>query len=270
MMVRSFLPVGQGAFYCECFRNGGADRKINIAYDCGSLTDARIVKRAIKSNFQKGEIIDALFISHLDDDHINGIPFLLKYCRVKKIYFPIITEKNKAIMRVRRFIRSGSNVQNLNPAGNNFVSEFLENPREAVENIGTDYQTEVIGIREAEEEYYERDISEQSNRRMRSGYNVFEDIWMDLDNTLINNYSKWLYIPFNFRQKKRIQSLMDNLKIQFGRYITEEEVEQLWINDLHGDRTRIKNAYMAVHGSLNTNSMTLFSGGRLIMDSDNL
>ena len=36
-MIRSFLPVGQGAFYTERFNN--VDGPINVVYDCGSYTD---------------------------------------------------------------------------------------------------------------------------------------------------------------------------------------------------------------------------------------
>lgn len=39
MMIRSFLPVGQGAFYRETFKINGD--KINIIYDCGSATDIK-------------------------------------------------------------------------------------------------------------------------------------------------------------------------------------------------------------------------------------
>ena len=85
-MIRSFLPVGQGAFYCECFdlRN---EYRLNVIYDCGSATSVKFVEQAIKNNFTKGETIHAVFISHLDEDHINGIPYLLRYCRVEKIFF---------------------------------------------------------------------------------------------------------------------------------------------------------------------------------------
>lgn len=36
-MLRSFLPVGQGAFYLERFETN--DGRINVVYDCGSLTE---------------------------------------------------------------------------------------------------------------------------------------------------------------------------------------------------------------------------------------
>ena len=66
--------------------------KINIVYDCGSLTSVSFVEHQIKYNFQEDEVIHAVFLSHLDADHINGLPYLLKYCNVKKIFFPLLTE----------------------------------------------------------------------------------------------------------------------------------------------------------------------------------
>ena len=40
-MIRSFLPVGQGAFYTEQFDCG-----MNIVYDCGSSTGKSAVEEA--------------------------------------------------------------------------------------------------------------------------------------------------------------------------------------------------------------------------------
>lgn len=94
MMIRSFLPVGQGAFYCEQFMDDLKREWVNVVYDCGSSTNVKLVEEQIKNNFEKDEIIHAVFISHLDEDHINGIPFLLKYCNVNKIFFPLLTESD--------------------------------------------------------------------------------------------------------------------------------------------------------------------------------
>lgn len=85
-MIRSFLPVGQGAFYCERFRDLLEDKSINMVYDCGSSNGKVVIEREIAKSFRKGETIHALFISHFHDDHINGIPFLMKHCNVENIY----------------------------------------------------------------------------------------------------------------------------------------------------------------------------------------
>ena len=243
-MVRSFLPVGQGAFYCECFSGRGYN--VNIVYDCGSLPNVRIVEQEIKYNFQRGEKVEALFISHLDEDHINGIPFLLKYCEVKRIYFPLISSENREIMKI---------YYSINNIGG-FTYNFLENPRRAIEDLDIDYELELITISELGQE--------EPNQLDTNGRRSGEDIFEDIKNSLKFNFEliggKWLYIPFNFRQQKRKEKLMDVLEIQFGRKITEEELIRLWRKAAPSDQDKIKKAYQGVPGDFNTNSMTLFSG----------
>ena len=36
LIKRMFLPVGQGAFYCECFEDSVSGRRFNFVYDCGA------------------------------------------------------------------------------------------------------------------------------------------------------------------------------------------------------------------------------------------
>lgn len=120
MMIRSFLPVGQGAFYCEQFGGKCQDARLNIIYDCGSVTDINYVKQQIDTNFAQDEIVHALFLSHLDADHINGIPYLLRHCRVQKIFFPLLTQRDSRLIRLSNMINGG--------VGFSFVESFIENP----------------------------------------------------------------------------------------------------------------------------------------------
>ncbi len=247
-MVRSFLPVGQGAFYCECFEQAGTQDMLNVVYDCGSLTSRQIVEQEIKNNFRRGENIDALFISHLDEDHVNGIPYLLKHCSVKRIYFPLITEKNRGLMEIYYRVNDIDG----------FSFRFFMDPAEAVRNVTAETETRVIGIGEADAENEGENLQRETEYH-RSGEDVFETIKRPYD-SLLPLYDKWLYIPFNFRQTKRVQILLDNLKIQFQRDITEVELVRLWEKGHPGDRDKIKQAYLNVPGGLNVNSMVLFSG----------
>ena len=248
-MIRSFLPVGQGAFYCESFSQKNTHDNINIVYDCGSQTDVKIVELEIRNNFRYGETIDALFISHLHEDHVNGIPYLLAHCNVKRIYFPLITSKNRKLMEIYYHV---NNIDG-------FPLDFFRDPYETVRNLSPDNTPVLNGIDEADNEDESIDWQQDRLRRQRSGDNVFEDIKASyhLKNTA---YDKWLYIPFNFRQTARVQSLLNNLQGQFQRTITEDEMVRLWENNNPGDRDKIKQAYAKVPGGFNVNSMTLFSG----------
>ena len=98
-MIRSFLPIGQGGFAVEQFSRN----KINIVFDCGTKTNIgkvgsqKLVEALICRTFEPGEQIHMVFVSHLHDDHINGLPFLLRYCKVKRIYLPYLTPVEQAI-----------------------------------------------------------------------------------------------------------------------------------------------------------------------------
>ena len=56
-MIRSFLPVGQGAFYTEQFDCG-----MNIVYDCGSSTGKSAVEKQIADTFEPREKIQDFHI----------------------------------------------------------------------------------------------------------------------------------------------------------------------------------------------------------------
>lgn len=244
-MVRSFLPVGQGAFCCESFEGFFWNRRLNVVYDCGSITSIEIVKKEIRSQFFQGEVIDAVFISHLDEDHVNGLPDLLKYCEVKKIYLPLISSDDKRMMKIDFEIRGVTG----------FVYNFLDNPSQTIRELDIGYEIEVIQIRDSGEERNDYDI-----RTITSGENVFEDIKKSSKEHHVDEMFEWLYIPFNFRQRQRKEQLLDELERRFGERISEAELENLWRSGLNYDRQIIREAYKTVPGGLNTNSMTVFSG----------
>lgn len=237
-MVRSFLPVGQGAFYCECFHI--FNKKINIIYDCGSGTNVKYVEDQIRNNFEFGENIDALFLSHLDQDHINGVPFLLKYCHVNRIFFPLIDSSNKKIMKVDFAMR---NIKG-------FTSEFLDNPQRTIDDLQLEYTPVLVSILEDEDQSQEQNM-------IASGFDLFNN--SIATESGFDNF-EWLYIPFNFRQTERIKKLKRELLYLFSKEITEDELEKLWKRGGRSTREKIKKAYKKVPGGLNTNTMTLFSG----------
>lgn len=243
MMIRSFLPVGQGAFYCEQFERVHSKERINVIYDCGSLTDVRLVEQQIKRTFQQNETIHALFISHLDEDHINGIPFLLKYCRVKKIFFPLITSSNAKYIKLSNSIK--------NDGRGSVTLQFLNNPYRAFRSWNVEEIPSLYQISDEEEGYNNIDAISISSGEDIARY-IFEE------EPIIEQ--KWLYIPYNFRRKDRIIQLQNELNVRFGKDMSNEDLYDIWENGSDTDRKNIKAAYQNVKGSLNTNSMTLYSG----------
>ncbi|MGI9650902.1 hypothetical protein [Chryseobacterium sp. RLHN22] len=94
-----FHPVGQGGFYSGHF---GRERDaFNFVFDCGSLsikTEFKNFVDNVKRGWIQNEKLNILFISHLDDDHVNGIKFLLKNSQCDNIYLPYLTPFERLVV----------------------------------------------------------------------------------------------------------------------------------------------------------------------------
>ena len=82
-LILTCLDVGHGqAIFAQL--PGGA----NILFDAGSMYKSDIGRRIVTPFLDSigTNRIDAMMISHNDTDHINGIPEIAEYCRVRRIY----------------------------------------------------------------------------------------------------------------------------------------------------------------------------------------
>lgn len=113
--MRKFHNVGEALFVVEKID------KYNFVYDCGGQGISS-VENAIKNAFEKDEKIEAVFISHYDADHINGLHFLLQYCKVKRLILPMMTDTIKFILLFLQVYE-----------GN--MEDFIINPEEYVRKI---------------------------------------------------------------------------------------------------------------------------------------
>lgn len=255
-MLRSFLPVGQGAFYSEKFANKD-NSNINVIYDCGSLTNSKFVNQQIRKNYAKGEIIHAVFLSHLDEDHINGLPYLLQYCNVKNIFLPLLAEEAREYLKIYNMIYS--------KGSHPFSVSFAVNPYQTIENLNLSDPPHIYIITPftkpstpEEKQFYNIDDTNKKNiTYVSSGENIISRFSSNID--YVNLI--WQYIPFNFRQDTRIDELKRNLKKVFGKVPTADELANMLKEEKN--IKKIKKAYSNLHGSFNTNSMVVYSGPAL-------
>lgn len=99
---RVLHPVGQGAFFTEHFFDSAGNAFFNVVYDCGEKSSTNHVDREIDNTLNLGgkpEVIDVMFISHLDEDHINGIGHLVNVgCLTAKsvvilpLHYPLVVK----------------------------------------------------------------------------------------------------------------------------------------------------------------------------------
>ena len=93
-VTRRQYPVGQGCFHASqiCRTNDKGDEvTFRYVYDCGSMNQS-ILRGVVDSFRMQTSSLDALFVTHLDDDHVNGIDRLLGTVQVDTVYLPYVDD----------------------------------------------------------------------------------------------------------------------------------------------------------------------------------
>ncbi len=181
-MIRSFLPAGQGNFAVEKYENGQS-----VVFDCGA-TNVSIAEQLIRETFQKEECILAVFISHLDTDHLNGLKYLLQHCTVKEIYIPFLDSGGKLLTAIEEAAFHRRKLSD-------FALRFLRNPEEAIGSIrGKRADPTVYRVRP--ERMGDEDAND-SELTVKSG-----ELLRLLDKEC-DNKQDWIFVPYNFHEVEK-------------------------------------------------------------------
>lgn len=251
-MIRTFMPIGQGAFYCEEFTFDGCDEKINIVYDCGG-NDATLVEHYIKDNFDEGETIHALFISHLHEDHINGVPELLKHCKVKNIFFPLLTGETKTLSALYNTVIGTKS---------SFSASFAMDPMKALEGVECREKPNLYQVLEADaknQDDTELRLEQEEINTINSGADV-SSIIINSVGTITGVLDDWVFVPFHFREQKKLDKLKAALKKEFKKDMNNEDLKNIWESANPDEIAKMRSAYDQVASNHNIYSMTLYSG----------
>ena len=241
-LIRTFHPIGQGAFYSERhFVNG---REFNFVYDCESTSfNIEKLEKKVNSTFPPNHIIDILFISHFHTDHINGLNALKNRYHIKKVILPYCDEEARILVKINNFIND-----------NNLDTSLIDDPIDFFRQTGKETSVIFIDPVEPREGVNLEETSDISTfippegKRIPSG-KVFVSNLKDY---------QWYFIPFNYKQIER-RNLFVKVLSDLGLTLNDiDTVERIVFNI-----KKIKKAYQAVEGDLNMNSMILFSGNNL-------
>ena len=238
--TRTFHSVGQGAFYTEYHRLN--DDEFNIVYDCGSISlKQKERNQKIISVFQENQTIDILFISHFHKDHINGIKFLKKYCKIKNVVIPYLDKNAKVLIKSRNLVESDSIETSLIDSPDTFFDE----------------ETRVIIVKPVELNNSNDNINTDGEDGIDlSTLNSGRKIEVDSGTTLrLDKRLAWLYIPFNYNHQEVKQKFLDELK----KYkITVSDIDN--IEKIYDKKNIIAKAFRGIYYDLNITSLVLFSG----------
>ena len=249
-LTRIIHPVGQGGFYTESLSCNGRD--CLVVYDCGGnsgLFMKRYLSQFIhrESNREKMKI-DAVFISHLHADHINGLKYLLDNTYVRYLFLPQLTDEMFIESLLYNNLQSLGNNKDLT----NFVLEIYRG-----DNYG---ETKIVRV-----DFSEGEISidlEGDNLVDLTSSNVPPTI---KSGTKLSFDGSWLYIPYNppvLPHKKMAfpDYLEKELNLNSKTLLSPSKATDLLKACKIGD---LREAYKKYFGSNhNSYSMTLFSGMR--------
>lgn len=259
-MERVFHPVGQGAFCSERFFV--SDIKINIVYDCGTAYLSRQREGVVRQSFMKDDVIDILFISHLDWDHISLIPTLLNsVSMIRHVVLPHVD----TVPILLSLINDSKATKKLRDD----VFKIMSSPEEY---FGV--ETKVWQVFEFDEEMEVGkevilDKLNQKERKIQSGNKIF-----------LSDKMFWCYIPYNYHEKtgfielleeelrkksclwKGLSSILNNDIVTI-----ESAIEALKKTEVVSEviktkclRNKLKGIYDKLEGKVNGNSLVVYSG----------
>lgn len=244
-VIRTIHPVGQGGFYTETFIEG--NDKHTVVYDCGGSSQAameKYLKKYLHNNDAGGKMkIDAVFISHLHADHVNGLGYLLKNADVKYLILPQLTEamKLEALVFNRVYSKSGKQINSL------VMDLYGEN-----DHYGT---TKIIKVDFAaseerfsfEQEGDEVDLSEEVKVNSVKSKTIFRSKARPF----------WVYLPYNppANRKQKYKDFIQAIQLFVGSSI--EDASRLINTHIEACKAIYEKCFGTDH---NGYSMTLFSG----------
>ena len=103
----SFFPVGQGLFYSgRIYFTGKSERewKTMFVFDCGSVSRKVILNKSISKfhNRLDKKFVDFVVLSHLHEDHTNGLENLLAAdMNVGAVFLPYLNPSQRLIVALR-------------------------------------------------------------------------------------------------------------------------------------------------------------------------
>jgi hypothetical protein len=272
-VVQSQRPVGQGGLQTTEIRAG--ETVYRAVYDCGALPKDQCLSQVAAYASELGDDeLDLLVLSHLDEDHCNGVEELLACCGAKTVMLPYLNE-------VERLIEAAARAADRRLTGT--ALELLADPRrwflqrgagEVIEvepapdegDIGparTEWPYEPLGGKGPLRTYYAKESMQSrpvdaGRKILTSGHPLFcgENVYAHV----------WLFLPFAIRgpglkHDAFLQQCREILKLPPGPVSDEH-----WSNALRTQlqcpqsRRELANAYDLVASRRNLTSMALYGG----------
>ena len=171
-----FHPVGFGLF------TSGKIENFRFVYDCGTKSTQAFVENAIDSEFQAGDVIDLLVISHFHKDHISGIKKLLETVdQVKTIVLPYFTPADRLVYILSLYSTPEENEERTDD-NISWILQFISDPiKYLLENYGN--KIEIITLINGGDNSFNAESDPQNDKQSNNSSDVFRLSIDDLNNS---------------------------------------------------------------------------------------
>lgn len=257
IMKRCFLPIGQGAFYCERFRFG-ENKFINVVFDCGALPFSSMCHAlgdALTAALGDDKTIHLMFLSHLHEDHVNGVEVLRTQYQItiNEIRYPAIEDSHDKLLMKYWFLSAGQE--------NGLACALcMDQPHgDAYPRLlGTNLVP--IPASPPPKDPVMDDRSIQGTLNLLNLAEVAKKSGFDDEAIRNSALPEWEFRAFNYLREEDRKRLLEKLAaiLPSGAGVTNENLEKLW--KTQSGKRAIKKAYETLPGGFNANSMTVFSG----------
>lgn len=250
-LTRIIHPVGQGGFYTETLKN--RDGEYNVVYDCGGNSQTFMkdyVKRFIHDAYKPKRGIDAVFISHLHADHVNGLKYLLENIYPKYLILPQLEDDMLLEVIFNNTLSDRRNEKEVN----GLITDLYGR------DGGYYFESRIIKVNPADGD---------ASVDMEGDNNSIDLSKEDFSKSTINSGSKihfdtdipWLYIPYNPPVKSsKAESFYEFIKMKL-KISSDFGWAELPNIVMKTSTKKLREIYAQYFGSdHNAYSMTLFSG----------
>lgn len=231
-----------------------------VVFDCGGEQEFDVVQ-AIDRILDEGEIIDILFVSHYDKDHINGIKYLLRLHQVRHLILPMVEES----VRFRDLMRVPEDT---------FEWKFIIDPSVAIREFPSQNRIDIKPSIHYVAQWDDEERLEEVNHPIIVDINSVSDgqVIPARKAIVFDDFKDWIYLPYNRKIMNDVEwtNFLKRLNLPADSTVNDVLVQWEWL--FRGRKNCIKDAWSSATGIpirfINEYSMTLYSGpmGRNIGD----
>ena len=259
-LTRIIWSIGHGAFYTERFEDiDGKGTSFTAVYDCGAYQFGIRYEDILRSEIDKflgrlrNNVIDVVFLSHFDKDHVNGFRYLLsKNVTIRNLIIPNLSNEQLVCALLKNVVEEEPLDEDIR-----WFFSLLSN----MENRGDMRIVRIPDLRATTEhdEQIEHDILQIPN-------SILPKARFTLGRCR-NGAPMWVYIPvyqsYNQTKSKRLyQQILQAIDVPASASFSEIFREILCFCSSPQKHKRLMQIYRGIYGNIGDNdfSMPVYSG----------